>query len=186
MPQLVALHKRKGDKGLAVIGMHVQSATDEEIEATTKRLKMKFPVVKGGSVPGGGGGIPRVAVFDATGKMLFTGHPSEREFDKSVDAALKTVVAGAAGGSALDSKPSGGGSLSPSKTETKPASPAVLFPEREWTNADGKKMSAALLSVNGDTGTFKMKNGKTFSYAISKLSEEDQTAIKEAAEAKKE
>ena len=33
---------------------------------------------------------------------------------------------------------------------------------------------------------FKMKNGKTFTYAISKLSEEDQTAIKEAAAPKEE
>lgn len=180
MPQLVALHKRKADKGLVVIAMHVQAATDEEINAVVKKLKMKFPVTKGGNSPGGSGGIPHSVVFDTAGKMVFDGHPSDKSFDKAVDTALKAVTT--AGSSGLGPKPPGG-STSPSKLDDKSA---VLVPEREWTNADGKKMSAALVSVSGENCTFKMKNGKTFAYAINKLSEEDQTAVKEAAAPKEE
>jgi hypothetical protein len=182
MPQLVALHKRKADKGLAVIGMHVQNATDDEINKVIKDMKIKFPVVKGGSTPGRGNGIPHSVVFDSAGKMVFEGHPSEKGFEKAVDTALK-AVAGGAGGSSSGLGPKPGSGLTPSKTDAKPL---ALIAEREWTNADGKKMSAALISLSGNNATFKMKTGKTFTYDITKLTEEDQTAIKEAAAPKEE
>ena len=157
--------------------MHVQNATDEELTETIKKLKIKFPVVKGGSSPGRGEGIPHTVVFDTTGKMVFEGHPSDKKFEKAVDTALKAVAAGGGSSSGLSPKPAGG--LTPSKTDA--TKPAVLIAEREWTNADGKKMTAALVSVSGTSGTFKMKTGKTITYDITKLSEEDQATIKEAA-----
>jgi hypothetical protein len=175
MPQLVALHKRKADKGLVVVGLHVQNATDDEITEVSKKLKIKFPVTKGGN---GGpikvSGIPHSAVFDATGKLVFEGHPADKDFDKAVDKALKTVTAAAGSSSGLGPKPG----TTPS---TKPAAAAVLIPERAWTNSDGKKMMAALVSVEGDNARFKKKDGSTFTYPLSKLVEEDQTTIKEAA-----
>ncbi len=177
MPQLVALHKRKADKGLVVVGLHVQNATEDEIVEVSKKLKIKFPVTSGGN---GGpvkvSGIPHSAVFDATGKLIFEGHPADKDFDKAVDKALKTVTAASSGDSS---------GLSP-KQPTKPAAPAVLIPERMWTNADGKKMSAALIGVEGDNAKFKKKDGSTFTYPLSKLIEEDQTTIKEAATPKEE
>jgi hypothetical protein len=180
MPQLVALHKRKEDKGLAVVGLHVQSASDDEIKEVVKKLKMKFPVTTGGN----GGpvkvdGIPHSAVFDVTGKLVFEGHPAGKDFEKAVDKALKGVTASSTPSSGLTPKPGTGPS-------TKPAASAALIAERIWTNTDGKTMTAALISLDGDTAKFKKKDGSTFTYALSKLVEEDQTTIKEAAAPKEE
>jgi hypothetical protein len=178
MPQLVALYNKNKDKGFMLIGMHVQSAKDEEVQASAKKLKIKFPVTKGGGGPSKGEGIPHTLVFDASGKLVFEGHPSEPGFDKAVKKSLKEVAGSAAPASGLG--PKGGGSTKPETPETKPDAPAVLIAERAWTNSEGKTMMAALLSVNGDKGTFKKKDGTTFTYQISKLKEEDQEAIKDA------
>jgi hypothetical protein len=182
MPQLVALHKRNADKGLAVVGLHVQNAEDDEIKEVVKKLKIKFPVTKGGSGPSKGNGIPHTLVFDVEGKLAFEGHPADKDFKKAVDKSLKAVTASAPS-SGLGPKPGATPSTSPS---TKPAKPAVLIAERAWTNTDGKTMTAALVSVDGDNAKFKKKDGSTFNYPLSKLTEEDQATIKEAAEKAKE
>jgi hypothetical protein len=179
MPQLVALHKRNEDKGLAVVAMHRQNATDDEVKEVVKKLKMKFPVTKGGSGPSKGNGIPHSLVFDVEGKLVFEGHPADADFEKAVKKSLKAVAA---------SSPSSGLSPKPGATPstTKPAKPAVLIAERAWTNTEGKTMTAALLSVDGENAKFKMKSGSTVSYPLNKLSDEDQATIKEAAEKAKE
>ena len=53
-----------------------------------------------------------------------------------------------------------------------------LIDERTWTDADGKKLVAALVSFVGSKGKFRFKNGREFNYEISKLSTEDQGLIK--------
>jgi hypothetical protein len=179
MPQLVALHKRNEDKGLAVVGLHCQQATDEEIQEVSKKLKIKFPVTKGGGGPSSGNGIPHSLVFDVSGNLAFEGHPSSPDFEKAVKKSLKEVTGGGSSSSGLGPKP-GGSSLSPS-SGSKPAKPSVLIAKRPWTNTDGKVMNAALVSVSGDSATFKKEDGKTFVYPVSKLNEEDQATIKEAA-----
>src|SRR6187455_3144045 len=98
MPQLVALHKRNEDKGLAVVGLHCQSATDDEIKEVVKKLKMKFPVTKGGGGPSKGNGIPHSLVFDVAGKLVFEGHPADKDFKKAVDKSLKAVTAASPSG----------------------------------------------------------------------------------------
>lgn len=183
MPQLVALHKRNEDKGLAVIGLHSQNATDDEVKEVVKKLKIKFPVTKGGGGPSKGNGIPHTLVFDTAGKLVFEGHPADAEFEKAVKKSLKAVAASGSSSSSLGPKPGSSPSSSPS---IKPAKPTVLIAERAWTNVDGKKIMAALVSVDGDNATFVKKGGKPFTYAISKLNEEDQATIKEAAEKAKE
>ena len=184
MPQLVALHKKNEDKGLAVVGLHCQQATDDEVKDVVKKLKMKFPVTKGGGGPSKGNGIPHTLVFDVAGKLVFEGHPAEPDFEKAVKKALKEVVATAGSGSGLGPKP---GTTPATPATTKPgAKPAALVSERAWTNADGKIMMAALISVDGDSAKFKKKDGTVFSYPVSKLVADDQTAIKEAAEKAKE
>jgi len=182
MPQLVALHKRNEDKGLAVIGLHCQQATDDEVKEVVKKLKMKFPVTKGGGGPSKGNGIPHSLVFDVEGKLVFEGHPADKDFKKAVDKSLKAVAASSPS-SGLGPKPGTTPSTTPS---TKPTQAAVLVAERAWTNTDGKTMMAALISVDGANAKFKMKNGSTVSYPLAKLTEEDQTTIKEAAEKAKE
>ena len=183
MPQLVALHKRNEDKGLVVIGFHCQQATDDEVKDMVKKLKMKFPVTKGGSGPSKGNGIPHTLVFDVEGKLAFEGHPADAEFEKAVKKSLKAVAAGAPG-SGLGPKPGTTPATKPGATPG--AKPAALIPERAWTNADGKVMMAALVSVDGDTAKFKMKAGNIIAYSISKLVADDQATIKEAAEKSKE
>lgn len=80
MPHLVRWNEDLGDAGLAVIGMHVQSATEEQVKAKTKALGMKFPVTKGGSITGMKvEGIPHCAVFDHTGKLVYEGHTNKAE-----------------------------------------------------------------------------------------------------------
>jgi len=176
MPQLVALHKRNEDKGLAVVAMHRQDATDEEVKVVVKKLKMKFPVTKGGSGPSKGNGIPHSLVFDVEGKLVFEGHPADKDFKKAVDKSLKAVTAGA---------PSSGLGPKPGSTPST-AKPTVLIAERAWTNTEDKTMTAALLSVEGESAKFKMKGGNTVSYPLNKLTEADQATIKEAAEKAKE
>jgi hypothetical protein len=179
MPQLVALYNRNKDKGFVLVGMHRQTAKDEEVQAVVKKMKVKFPITKGGGGPSKGNGIPHTLVFDSKGKLVFEGHPSEAGFDKAIKRSLKDVASSSAPSSGLSPKP-GSTPTKPESPGSKPDAPAVLVPERAWTNAEGKTMMAALVSVDGDKGTFKKKDGSTFTYQISKLKADDQEAIKEA------
>ena len=72
------------------------------------------------------------------------------------------------------------GSLSGSaESGTDPfARPKYLVNERTWTNADGRKLVAALISLEGAKGKFRFRNGRQFEYDISKLSADDQELIK--------
>ena len=56
-----------------------------------------------------------------------------------------------------------------------------LIDKRIWTNSEDKKITASVLSVEGDNVQFKLSSGKKVKYPIAKLSEEDQDLIKEAA-----
>ena len=53
---------------------------------------------------------------------------------------------------------------------------------REWTNSDGKKMTATLKQVKEGKGQFVSAKGKVFVYDLEKLSDADQEFIKEAQE----
>lgn len=79
MPHLVRWHEELGDFGLIIIGLHVQSATDDEIRRTAESLGIRFAVTKGGSVPGSKGSIPQCFLFDPAGECVYEGHPNEVE-----------------------------------------------------------------------------------------------------------
>ena len=179
----MALQKRNKDKGLVVVGIHSQQATDDEVKDVVKKHKINFPVTKNGGGPSKGNGIPHTLVFNTTGALVFEGHPADADFEKAVKKALKEVAAAAAPSGGLTPKP---GTAPSTKPGTKPAVSGALVSERAWTNTDGKVMMAALISVDGDNAKFKKKDGSTFTYPISKLVEADQTTIKEAAEKPKE
>jgi hypothetical protein len=116
-------------------------------------------------------GIPHAVVFDVAGKLIFAGHPSDDKFERTIKKALRDVDA--------DS-----GSSSGSKSSLLPESKSVID-TRIWTNADGKKIKAAILSIDGDKVKFKLSNGKEVNYPIAKLSDEDQELIKESGEEEK-
>ena len=49
---------------------------------------------------------------------------------------------------------------------------------RTWTNSDGKPLVASVTDIQEGKVTFRLRNGKTIPYEISKLSEKDQELIK--------
>ncbi len=162
MPMFNSLAKRYESKGLKIVGAHSQSATDEEVQKVVKTLKIKFPVTSGAQHPLKFSGIPHSAVFASDGSMLFEGHPTDKEFDRAVKAALKTAAG----------KEKEAGEEAPGAKAGAP-----LVAERTWTNADGKPLAAALVKIAQGKGTFRRKDGTTFTYDIAKLSSSDQELI---------
>lgn len=175
MPHLNDLDRKYGKKGLVIVGAHAQAGTDEEVIEKAKGLKVKFAITKGAHSPVQFSGIPKSFIFDATGALIWDGNPHDADFDKMVRKAMKTVTDKA------EEKPATSSGLKPAAS----SSAAPLVASRTWTNTDGKTMEAALVSIAGTTGTFKGTNGKTFSYAIDKLSADDQKVIEEAQSASK-
>ena len=162
MPMFNSLAKRLESKGLKIVGAHSQSATDEEVQKVAKSLKIKFSVTSGAQHPLQFSGIPHSAVFAADGSMLFEGHPTDKDFDRAVKAAMKTASP-AEKASVVEG---------PGATADGP-----LVAERTWTNADGKPLAAALVKVDQGKGTFRRKDGTTFTYEVAKLSSTDQELI---------
>jgi len=50
---------------------------------------------------------------------------------------------------------------------------------RDWTNSAGKKISAELISLEGDSATLRMANGKKYAISLATLSETDRQFAKE-------
>lgn len=64
----------------------------------------------------------------------------------------------------------------------KKTKPKPLVNERAWTNSNGKTLVASLVCVINEVGRFERSNRSVFSYAINKLSKEDQILIKNTIE----
>ncbi|RFC42035.1 MAG: Planctomycete cytochrome C [Verrucomicrobia bacterium] len=61
----------------------------------------------------------------------------------------------------------------------KPEAAKALQPLRgEWTNAQGKTITATLLRVEGDKALLQMPNGATYPYPIEQLSPESQSKVR--------
>lgn len=178
MPMFNSLAKRYDSKGLVVIGAHCQDATDEEILDKVKATKVKFPVTTGTSGPVDFSGIPHSCIFGSDGTLLFHGHPDDKEFDKALKTAMKGATASTATGDA------GKDSDDAAAKSSSAFGNGPLIAERTWTNAEGKPVAAALLSVTNGQGKFSRKNGSAFTYAIDKLSSSDQELISAALEPK--
>jgi hypothetical protein len=103
-----------------------------------------------------------MAVFDVSGKLIFSGHPADPESEKVIKKALREVEDSNASTSGLG------------------AIEKDLVAMRAWTNAEGRTMQAKLIEVSGTTGQFQFSNNRRFEYDISKLSEADQEIIKKA------
>ncbi len=99
LPDMEKLNKRHKDE-LTVIGSHAQNGTDDEVKAVVKKNRLSYTIVKGTNPPTSFSGIPHAYVFDATGKMLFEGHPADKEFDKAVRDAVKSSKDAAKAGGA--------------------------------------------------------------------------------------
>jgi hypothetical protein len=96
MPHLVKWHDELSDAGLAVIGLHVQRATPDEVKAKARALRVRFPVTAGGAIEGvDAAGIPHCAVFDHAGRLVYDGHPNKAE--PKLREAFAAMLADAAG-----------------------------------------------------------------------------------------
>lgn len=93
LPEMAKLAKSGEKKGLVVVGLERQNSSKEDILKVLKTAKVEYPVMSGGSAPGNTGGIPHACVFDSTGKLIFSGHPADADFEKSVKKALRDVKA---------------------------------------------------------------------------------------------
>ena len=148
-----------------MIGAEIQNSSPEAIAKIANSHKLKFTLTKGIRGPRIYNGIPHTAVFDVKGNLVFNGHPSNPATEKAIKDALKEAT--------------------PPNTDSSSNSffnkPKYLVDERTWTNADGKTLKAAMVSLSGKTGKFRFPNGRMFNYDITKLSEDDQLLIKEKA-----
>lgn len=91
LPTMAKLAKYEGKKGLVVVGMERQDGTKEEILKLLKSARVEYPVMTGGSAPGGTGTIPHACVFDMTGKLVYNGSPLAKQFEESVKKALREI-----------------------------------------------------------------------------------------------
>ncbi len=91
LPELAKLARRYESKGLVVVGLEVQGGDKETINELLKDARVKYPVTQGGSIPSNSNGIPHASVFGADGKLVWQGHPADREFERSVKSALRDL-----------------------------------------------------------------------------------------------
>lgn len=92
LPELAKLAKRYDNKGLVVVGLERQRSSKEDILRVIKPARVAYPVMAGGHVPVPSNGIPNAAVFGTDGKLVWHGHPADKEFEKAVKTALKSVA----------------------------------------------------------------------------------------------
>lgn len=165
MPHLVQMDKRYKKKGLVLIAPECQGTSKEEVLKLLKKNGVDYTVTSGVQGPNLSNGIPHAMVFDITGKLIFHGHPSDDNFERSVKTALKDVKEEADEDNAT--------------TVTGP-----IIASRTWTNAEGKKIMAAVREISEKSVKFQMSNGRVVDYDIAKLSDEDQEVLKKAGEEK--
>jgi hypothetical protein len=157
MPHLVKMDKKMKPKGLSIIAAESQNTPEDKIKGILDEHKAEFTVTRQARGPLNSRGIPNAYVFGVDGQLIFKGHPMSPDFEKVIKTALKEFKA----------------------EDEEPEVKGDLFPRRTWKNSDGKPLIASVTEVKGDKVIFKLRNGRTIAYDISKLSEEDQTLIKE-------
>ncbi|MEK0451211.1 MAG: hypothetical protein RL088_3479 [Verrucomicrobiota bacterium] len=93
LPNIEKLAKRnKADT--IFIGAESQNSSDAEIKEVVKKNRLSYTITKGGvNGPVNFSGIPHAFVFDTTGKLIFHGHPSDRDFEKAIRDAGKPAAA---------------------------------------------------------------------------------------------
>ncbi len=81
LPKLAKLDKQYRKRGLVLIGMHAQQATNEQILEIVKKNKLEFTITMNPSSKGPVkfSGIPKVFIFNGNGKLVFDGHPNDME-----------------------------------------------------------------------------------------------------------
>ncbi len=106
LPEVEKMAKRYKDR-MVVFGAHAQDGTDDEVKAVVQKFRLSYTITKGANGPIPVSGIPHVFVFDPTGKLLFSGHPADKEFEKAVHHATSGASASSStAGGAFPAHPS--------------------------------------------------------------------------------
>jgi thiol-disulfide isomerase/thioredoxin len=161
LPHLAEMDRKHRDDGLVIIGAECQMHSKDEMKPVLEKAKVDYTIVEGAEGPIEVTALPRIFVFGTDGQLVFDGRPSDPAFDKAVEDALAPLKSG----------------------NSEAAAEANLIEQREWTNASGGKIKAAVKSADDKKVTFLMPNGKTVDYPLEKLSDESREAIAEALEA---
>ncbi len=160
MPELVKLHRRYSKKGLAIVGIEVQSGPWNQVNEFLDDERVEFPVVSGGTTPARSGFVPFALVFGADGNLDWAGNPTQDGFVDAIRDALKEVEE--------------------ESDSLLPEEPAPIIASRVWTNDEGQTIEAEVLRVEGDEVVFRMKDRNEVAYAIGRLSPRDQLVIRRA------
>ena len=158
LPHLAEMDSKHRAEGLVIIGAESQGHTKDQMKPVLEKAKVNYTITDGAEGPIEVSSLPRVFVFGTDGELVFDGGPSGAAFEKAVTDALAAAKSGA-----VEEKPAGN-----------------LIEQREWTNATGGNIRAAVKTADDKTVTFVMANGKNVDYALEKLSEESRKAIAEA------
>jgi len=79
------------------------------------------------------------------------------------------------------SSPMANGGDADASTPSDPASSSLLAEAQEWTNAEGRSISAAVERIDGETVRFVMEEGTAVDYPLANLSEESRQRLAELA-----
>lgn len=166
LPHLADLDRRHRDKGLVIIGAESQGHGKDAIKPLLDKAKVEYTITSGANGPIEFSAIPRAFVFDADGRLIFSGNPGDSKFDRAVKDALRTVKAGQAASSAAAS-----------------SGPKMLVASQAWKNSDGREIRAAVKSADENEVVFVLPNGRETRYALDKLSVASREAIVAARDA---
>ena len=197
LPHMADLDKHFRDKGLCIIGAESQGSSKEAIKPLLDNAKVKYTITAGASGPMQGNSIPRCAVFDPQGLLVYNGYPAGPGFDKAIKDSLRKVKGAdadeaKAGGSSIakaggakEAKP-GAATDGKAAAATEPPASAVatLIPMRAWTNSDGREIRAAVTKIDSSNVTFLMPNNKEVVYPLDKLSEGSRITLISATQGK--
>ena len=94
LPHINSIAKREKGKML-VFGAHSQAASDDEVKQVVKKNQLAYTITNGMHGPVNFSGIPHAFVFDASGALIFSGHPMDKDFDNAVRKATRGATASA-------------------------------------------------------------------------------------------
>ncbi|MDB4673657.1 TlpA family protein disulfide reductase [Verrucomicrobiales bacterium] len=156
---LAALDKKNRAEGLVTIAAEIQKAERGEVLAIIGREQVTYPVVLGSEGPEiGGAGLPKSLLFDITGKLVFSGHPKA----PGLEAALKKSLLSRSRQQIL-----GGGD------------PGASGAEREWSLADGSKITASLIKSSENSVKLRLPGGRVVTKKMAELSQKEQRRLAE-------
>lgn len=144
-----------------------------DINKLSSEIRQKF------SEPSMGSYIPRLVIASANAEKVISGYSYKqlkeaKKCSRDLSKKLKEInpLTGLSGDEETDD--------SEEVVESEDDTTTVYTPET-WVSAQGKRIRATFVSLNGDQLTLKLKGGKTYTMPLSKLNASSQTRAKDLA-----